>query len=95
MKPIKFKVIKRNRYGHKWIEEPEERVAFRERCKHHDKFGCKKHYHCEVQFDKRRGIIAWLLGCTPDVSCPRLKRWDTMHGIIQPFTMVENGSIGL
>ena len=83
-KPIEFKVLRRNSYGHRWILEPKERIKFRERCKHHGRFGsCEKGYDCYVD----GGV---LLGCTPDVCCPRLRAWDKRHGLERPFTMVEN-----
>lgn len=83
-KPVEFKVLKKNSYGHRWILEPKERIKFREKCKF-NKLGtlCEKGYKCYVD----GGV---LIGCTPDVSCPRLSTWDKKHGLEQPFTMVEN-----
>ena len=83
-KEINFKVLRKNKYGHRWILEPKERIRFRERCKHHQLFGsCEKGYDCYAD----GGV---LLGCTPDVSCPRCRAWDKRHGLERPFTMVEN-----
>lgn len=32
-----------------------------------------------------------LIGCTPIVQdCARVNRWDRRHGLIQPYTIVEN-----
>lgn len=83
-KQIEFKVLKKNQSGHRWILEPKERIKFREKCKY-NKLGtiCEKEYKCYVD----GGV---LIGCTPDVSCPRLMAWDKKHGLERPFTMVEN-----
>lgn len=83
-KSVEFKVLKKNQYGHRWILEPKERIKFREKCKS-NKLGtlCEKGYKCYVD----GGV---LYGCTPDVSCPRLRAWDKKHGLERPFTMVEN-----
>lgn len=79
-----YNVVKRNRFGHLWIEEPVERIKFREGCKHNRLLTlCKKGYLC---YEKDGALI----GCTPNVSCPRLRSWDTRHGLQRPFTMVEN-----
>ncbi len=88
---ITLNVVRRNRYGHRWIEEPVERVAFRMKCKH-IKMGCicEKNYFCIEQYDKRKGILAHLHGCTPNVDCPRLHRWDKKNGLEKPYTIVEN-----
>ena len=83
-KEIEFKVLKKNQYGHRWILEPKERIKFREKCKHNN-LGtmCDKGHKCYVD----GGV---LIGCTPDVSCPRLWAWDKRHGLEFPYTMVEN-----
>jgi hypothetical protein len=90
---ITWNIVKHNRYGHRWIEEPSERVAFREKCKY-IKMGCacEKGYSCIEQFEKKKGILAELFGCTPNVDCPRLRRWDKKNGLEQPYTMVANKS---
>ena len=83
-KQIEFKVLKKNWNGHRWILEPKERIKFREKCKYNKLWTlCEKEYECYVD----GGV---LLGCTPDVSCPRLRTWDKKHGLERPFTMVEN-----
>lgn len=83
-KQIEFKVLRKNKYGHRFILEPKERIKFRKQCKHRDRFGgCEKGYECYIQ----GGV---LLGCTPDVSCPRCRAWDKRHGLELPYTMVEN-----
>ena len=81
---IKFRIIRKNRYGNRWIEEPIERIEFRDKCKH-QYLGClcKQHYYCYVP----EGILN---GCTPNVACPRMKLWDTMHGLEKPYTWVDN-----
>lgn len=92
MELVEFRKVKKNRYGHLFLEEPVERIHFRERCKDRDKFGgCKKHCKCFVA-DNPKGVIdAVLFGCTPGVDCPRLKRWDTIHGLQRgTYTIVEN-----
>lgn len=83
-KPIEFKVIKKNKYGHRFILEPKERIKFREKCKY-NKLGCmcEKGYGCLI----KDGV---LIGCTPDVCCPRMMAWDKRHGLEKPYTMVEN-----
>lgn len=83
-KEITFKVLRKNSYGHRFILEPKERIKFRERCKY-NKLGtlCEKGYKCYID----GGV---LLGCTPDVSCPRCHAWDKRHGLELPYTMVEN-----
>ena len=83
-KPLDFKVLKKNQYGHRWILEPKERIKFREKCKHRSVYGsCAKDYKCYVD-------DAVLFGCTPNVSCPRLEAWDKRHGLEMPYTIVEN-----
>ena len=83
-KQIDFKVLKKNQYGHRWILEPNERIKFREKCKYNKlSTFCDKGYVCYVD----GGV---LIGCTPDVSCPRLRTWDKKHGLELPYTMVEN-----
>lgn len=82
--PIKFKVIRTNKHGHRFILEPKERIKFREKCKY-NKLGtlCDKGYKCYIE----GGI---LYGCTENVNCPRLERWDKQHGLEKPYTFVEN-----
>lgn len=85
---IEWKVVKKNRYGHRWIEEPVERTAFRKKCKHRDRFGgCALNYYCHEMDGK---ALCFLAGCTPNVGCPRLARWDKRNGIQQPYTIVQN-----
>lgn len=83
-KEIEFKVLRKNSYGHRFILEPKERIKFRKGCKY-NKLGtmCEKGYECYID----GGV---LLGCTPDVSCPRCHAWDKRHGLELPYTMVEN-----
>ena len=83
-KPVEFKVLRKNQWGHRFILEPKERIKFREKCKH-NKLGtmCEKGYDCLVQ----GGV---LIGCTPNVSCPRCYAWDKRHGLEKSYTMVEN-----
>ena len=90
-KVIEFKVVKRNRYGHKWIEEPQERIEFRNKCKHRTKFGCENGYKCYTANNPQHIIDAVVIGCTPNVSCPRLRWWDSYYGLKKPYTMVGNG----
>ena len=83
-KQVEFKVLRKNQYGHRFILEPKERIKFREKCKHGSKYGsCAKGYDCFVD----GGV---LIGCTPNVSCPRLYAWDKRHGLEKPYTMEEN-----
>lgn len=83
-KPIEFKVLRKNQYGHRFILEPRERIRFREKCKHNRcQTLCEKGYKCYID----GGV---LIGCTPDVSCPRCHAWDRRHGLEKPYTMVEN-----
>jgi hypothetical protein len=90
-KEIEFKVLRKNSYGHRFILEPKERIKFRERCKH-NKLGtlCEKGYKCYTANNPRHVIDAVLIGCTPNVSCPRCRAWDKRHGLDLPYTMVEN-----
>ncbi len=82
--PVKFKVLKKNSWGHRFILEPKERIKFRERCKHNVvRTLCEKGYQCPTT----DGV---LVGCTPNVSCPRMRAWDKRHGLEKPYTMVEN-----
>jgi len=84
MKEIKFKVLRKNKYGHRFILEPKERIKFREKCKYNEGYSsCKKNYKCYVD----HGV---LLGCTSNVDCPRCHNWDKRHGLELPYTMVEN-----
>lgn len=83
-KPVEFKVLRKNNWGHRFILEPKERIKFREKCKH-NKLGtmCDKGYDCLIG-----GSV--LIGCTPDVYCPRVLVWDRRHGLEKPYTMEEN-----
>lgn len=82
-KPIEFKVIRKNQYGHRFILEPKERIQFRKKCKYNKLSFCEKGYYCYIQG-------ACLHGCSPDVNCPRLWAWDKRNGLERPYTMVEN-----
>lgn len=83
-KPVEFKLLKKNNYGHRFFLEPKERIKFREKCKYNKcKTMCDKGYDCLVD----GGV---LIGCTPNVFCPRLYAWDKRHGLEKPYTMVEN-----
>ena len=83
-KQINFKLLRKNSYGHRFILEPKERIKFRERCKYNKlQTMCEKGYKCYID----GGV---LLGCTPDVNCPRCRAWDKRHGLELPYTMVEN-----
>ena len=82
-KQVEFKLVRKNSYGHRFILEPRERIKFREKCKHYKYGCCEKGYTCYID----GGV---LLGCTPDVYCPRLEKWDKKHGLERPYTMVEN-----
>lgn len=83
-KLVEFKLLKKNNYGHRFFLEPKERIKFREKCKYNKcKTMCDKGYDCYVD----GGV---LIGCTPNVSCPRLYTWDKRHGLEKPYTMVEN-----
>ena len=90
MKEIKLRIIRKNKYGNRWIEEPIERIAFRDKCKY-QRLGClcDKHYYCYIPDNNPSGT-AILNGCTPNVICPRMKRWDTVHGLTRPYTWVDN-----
>lgn len=81
-KPVEFKTLRKNKYGHRFILEPEERIKFRERCKYNE-LGtlCDKGYECH----DGDGV---LIGCTPGVICPRVLAWDKRHGLEKPYTMV-------
>lgn len=86
---VAFKVVKRNKYGHKWIEEPIERVKYRNRC-NHSRYGlCDEGYNT-FEYDSKLKVLSALIGCTPDVDCPRMIAWDKKHGLEKPYTMVEN-----
>ena len=83
-KPVEFKILKKNKYGHRFILEPKERIKFRKRCKYNKlSTCCDKGYECSED-----GSV--LIGCTPDVICPRVLAWDKRHGLEKPYTMVEN-----
>ena len=83
-KQIDFKVLRVNKRGYRFILEPKERIKFREKCKY-NKLGtlCEKGYKCHVDH-------GFLHGCTENVVCPRLARWDRRHGLEKPYTFVEN-----
>lgn len=83
-KQIEFKVLRTNKHGHRFILEPKERIKFREKCKY-NKIGvlCDKGYKCYIDG-------GCLHGCTENVVCPRLARWDKRHGLEKPYTFVEN-----
>lgn len=89
---IDFHVIRRNKWGYKWIEEPKEREDFRNKCKY-QKLGClcEKGYGT-YGYDIKSKEGYCLIGCTPDVNCPRLKRWDTLHGLKRPYKMIERSN---
>lgn len=90
-KAVEFKVLKKNQYGHRWILEPKERIKFREKCKYNKLSTlCEKGYYCYTCNPHTRVIDGQLIGCTPNVGCPRLAAWDKRHGLERPFTMVEN-----
>ena len=89
---VQFKVVRKNKYGHRWIEEPPERVRFRNKCKY-QRLGCICDKGYSTYVGHADGSMGILIGCTPDVSCPRLKRWDTMHGLKRPYTIIENISL--
>ena len=92
MTMVSFKVVKRNKYSVKWIEEPPQRFEFREKCKYQGKVGnCEKQYYAEG-YDERNKQMYFLGGCTPDVNCPRLKAWDTRHGLKKPYHYLNNDS---
>ena len=94
--PIVWRVVRRNRWGNRWIEEPAERVAFRRKCKHRDMFGgCAKGCYQLAASQNLKGIIdAFIPGCTAGVEfCPRLHAWDRRHGLHLPYTIVENKDI--
>jgi hypothetical protein len=83
-KQIEFKVLRKNSCGHRFILEPKERIKFREKCKH-NRYGtlCDKGYRCYSDG-------ACLIGCTPNVNCPRVGSWDKRHGLEGSYTMEEN-----
>lgn len=88
---IEWKVVKKNRYGHRWIEEPVERSEFRMKCKHRDEFGfCRKGYGCYETHNSRHVVDTFRLGCSESVKCcTRLLAWDKKHGIEKPYTIVD------
>ncbi len=91
-KPVEFKVLRKNSYGHRFILEPKERIKFREKCKY-NKLGtlCEKGYKCYACSDRSGKVIdAVVIGCTENVVCPRMARWDKQHGLEKPYTFVEN-----
>ena len=86
-----WKIAKKNRWGHRWIEEPVEREEFRRKCKHLDPFGgCEKGYGCHETHNRKRVVDTFVVGCTPSVEdCERLRRWDKRHGLRPPYTIVD------
>lgn len=86
-----WNVVKKNRYGHRWIEEPVEREEFRKKCKHRGQFGfCEKGYGCHETHNRKRVVDTFVGGCTPSVECcERLYRWDKRHGLQKPYTIVD------
>lgn len=86
-----WKIAKKNRYGHRWIEEPVEREEFRKKCKCRDQFGgCEKGYGCYETHNRKRVVDTFVNGCTPSVEfCERLHRWDKRHGLQLPYTIVD------
>ena len=85
-----WKVLKKNRYGHRWIEEPTEREAFRKKCPHLTMFGCGKHLGCLEAHNPKRIIDTFVAGCAPAVQdCDRLHRWDRRHNRPMPSTIVD------
>ena len=85
-KPNSFKVISTNKFGHRFIEEPNERILFRMKCKHLELGNfCKKDYFA---YTEEGGRAVRLEGCTAGVKCPRLQRWDRRHGLVEPYSMV-------
>lgn len=67
-----------------WIifREPAERETYRANCKHYHMGFCDKDRFCYACSDKRRRVVDTIrFGCTPNVDCPILKRWDTRHGL--------------
>ena len=87
---IEWKTVKRNRYGHRYIEEPAEREAFRKKCPHLSRFGCEKHLGCMETHNPKRIADTFVAGCAPSVEgCDRLYRWDKKHGRPMPSTIVD------
>ena len=86
-----MKVAKRFRNGWKIYFEPKEREAYRKGCKHNHLGICDKGYFCYACADQFRLRVAdsVLIGCTPNVDCPILKRWDTRHGLKGYFEFSE------
>lgn len=87
---VEWKTVKRNRCGHRWIEESVEREAFRKKCPHLSIFGCEKGYGCHETHNRKRVVDTFVGGCTPSVEfCERLHRWDKRHGRPYPSTIVD------
>lgn len=91
-KQVEFRVLRKNRSGHRFILEPKERIKFRGRCKY-NKLGdlCEK--GCKSYTSSNRGgrvVDSVVIGCAADVRCPRVLAWDKRHGLEKPYTMVEN-----
>ena len=91
---VEWKVVKKNRWGHRFIEEPVERIAYRKKCKHNGLFGCNKGYRCYEANNRKRILDTVIVGCTPNVDCPLLSRWDKRHGLEGSYTILENKRMG-
>lgn len=73
MTMVSFKVVKRNKYGVKWIEEPPQRFEFREKCKYQGKVGnCEKQYYAEG-YDERNKQMYFLGGVYARCELPSIK----------------------
>lgn len=73
--------IKKNRWGHKFIVEPIERIKFREKCKSLE-LGCLCKKGCYFDYyDKAMKCMCRVHGCLPKTPCQRMKAWDKKHGI--------------
>ena len=78
---MEIKVVKRSHYGVKFIEEPEERRVFREKCKSRI-LGCLCKKGCYFDYnDKIAKCLYRVHGCLPKTYCKRMKAWDKKHGI--------------
>ena len=77
---MEIKVVKRNKFGGKFIEEPEERKVFREKCKSR-RLGCLCDKGCYFDYNDRCKQLCRVHGCLPKTYCKRMKAWDKKHGI--------------
>ena len=77
---MEIKVVKRNKWGVKFIEEPEERKVFREKCKSRKIGLCEKGEHFDY-YDKAMKCMCRVHGCLSKTSCKRMKTWDKKHGL--------------